>query len=164
MLQKSTTIRNRAIFMIGKIISFLAKRKYMVYFLFIAITIVTLLLTLLPPDNFQGRSLFSYDKIGHFLIFFGWSFMLGFSLILYSRKEAPLLFIFIAGTVFGLSIEYLQEIMSYGRSASLRDAAADSAGTLTAVILLWWIKTKYRNYLQPILSKNTTKSRNTLET
>jgi len=89
---------------------------------------------------------------------------LGFSLILYSRKEAPLLFIFIAGTVFGLSIEYLQEIMSYGRSASLRDAAADSAGTLTAVILLWWIKTKYRNYLQPILSKNTTKSRNTLET
>jgi len=136
----------------------------MVYFLFVAITVVTLLLTLLPPENFQGRSVFSYDKIGHFLIFFGWSFMLGFSLILYSRKDIPLLTIFIAGTVFGLSIEYLQEIMSFGRSASLRDAAADSAGTLTAVILLWWIKTKYREYFQPILSKNTMKNRNTLET
>lgn len=140
--------------MIGKLISFLIERKYVVYFLFIAITTVTLLLTLMPPGNFQGRAIFSYDKIGHFLMFFGWSFMLGFSLILYSRQEAPLLFIFVAGTLFGISIEYMQEMLSYGRTASWADAAADSAGTLTAVILLWWIKTKYRQYLRPILSQN----------
>lgn len=149
--------RNQATFMIGKLISILAERKYVVYSLFFALTIVTLLLTLLPPDNFQGRSLFSYDKIGHFLMFFGWSFLLGFSQILYSRKDAPLLFIFIAGTLFGLSIEYLQEMMSFGRSASIWDAAADSAGTFTAVMMLWWIKTKYRRHLYPILEKNNIK-------
>lgn len=143
--------------MIGKLISFLAERKYVVYFLFVALTIVTLLLTLLPPDNFQGRDLFNYDKVGHFLIFFGWSFLLGFSLFLYSRKEVPLLFIFIAGTLFGVAIEFLQEMMSVGRAASLRDAAADSAGTFTAVVLLWWIKTKYRKHLYPILTKNNIK-------
>jgi len=143
--------------MIGKLISFLAERKYVVYLLFAAITVITLLLTLLPPDNFQGRALFSYDKIGHFLMFFGWSFLFGFSLILYSKKEAPLLFIFVAGTLFGISIEYMQEMMSYGRTASMSDAAADSAGTFTAVLLLWWIKTKYRDYLTPVLSKNNIK-------
>lgn len=83
-------------------------------------------------------------------MFFGWSFMLGFSIILYSRKDAPLLIIFIAGTVFGVVIEYLQEILDFGRTASMADAAADSAGTLFAVLLLWWIKTKYRTYLRPI--------------
>lgn len=140
--------------MIGKFISFLAERKYVVYLLFIAITLATLILTLLPPDNFQGRAIFSYDKIGHFLMFFGWSFMFGFSIIFYSRKEAPLLFIFVAGTLFGISIEYMQEWLAFGRTASWFDAAADSAGTLTAVIFLWWIKTKYRQYLRPILSQN----------
>lgn len=80
--------------------------------------------------------------------------MFGFSIIFYSRKEAPLLFIFVAGTLFGISIEYMQEWLAFGRTASWFDAAADSAGTLTAVIFLWWIKTKYRQYLRPILSQN----------
>lgn len=150
--------------MIGKFISFLARNKFVVYFLFAVITLVTLLLTLLPPENFQGRTVFSYDKVGHFLMFFGWSFMLGFSSILYSRKDAPLLLIFIAGTLFGISIEYIQQLLPYGRTASLMDAAADSAGSFAAVMLLWWIKTKYRDYLRPILSKNTMNRRNTLET
>lgn len=140
--------------MIGKLILFLAKRKYVVYSLFVLLTIVTLVLTLLTTDNYQGEAPFSYDKIGHFLMFFGWSFLFGFSLMLYNRKDGPLLLIFIAGTLFGLSIEYLQEIMSFGRTASLQDAAADSAGTLSAVLLLWWIKTKYRTQLRPILPKN----------
>lgn len=150
--------------MIGKLISFLAERKSVVYVLFVALTILTLLLTLLPPDNFQESAVFSYDKVGHFLIFFGWSFLLGLSLILYSKKEAPLLLIFIAGTVFGLSIEYLQEVMPFGRTASWDDALADSAGTLTAILLLWWIKTKYRKHLTPILTKNNIKRGNTLDT
>lgn len=140
--------------MVGKLILFLAERKYLVYFLFIAFTIITLLLTLLPPDNYQGSTLFFYDKIGHFLMFFGWSFMFGLSLILYSRQEAPLLFIFVAGLLFGISIEYVQEMLSHGRTASWGDAAADSAGTFTAVILLWWIKTKYKQYLRPVLSQD----------
>ena len=140
--------------MIGKLISFLAQRKYVVYTLFIAITVATLVLTLMPPDNLENTRLFSYDKIGHFLMFFGWSFMLGFSIILYSRKDAPLLLIFITGTLFGIAIEYLQEILSFGRTASMADAAADSAGTLFAVLLLWWIKTKYRRHLRPIFTTN----------
>lgn len=150
--------------MIGKSIAFLAGKKYVVYSLFIVITLVTLLLTLLPPENLQGENLFKYDKIGHFLMFFGWSFMLGFSLIIHGNKKAPLLLIFIAGSLFGLSIEFLQELLPYGRTASLHDAIADAAGSFSAVILLWWMKDRYKNHLKPTHRKNTISPGNTLET
>lgn len=135
--------------MIGKTISILAHRKFLVYTLFTVLTIVTLLLTLLPPDNLQGRSLVQYDKLGHFLMFFGWSFMLGFALIIDSKKPAPLFFIFVAGSMFGISIEVIQEFLPYGRSASYADAIADVIGSLSAVLFLKWIKTRYQHYLYP---------------
>jgi len=150
--------------MIGKTVSFLTHRKYFVYALFVGITIVTLLLTLLPPDNFQGKPLFKYDKLGHFLMFFGWTFMFGFSLIIHNRKLAPLFLIFLAGTFFGISIEIMQGILPYGRTASFWDAVADAAGSFTAVVLLWGIQTKYQSYLNLGSSKNTMKRRNTLDT
>lgn len=121
--------------------------------LFAILTVITLLLTLLPPDNLQGRSLFAYDKIGHFLMFFGWSFMLGFSLIIGNKKPAPLLFILLAGSIFGIAIEIMQELMPYGRSASFKDAIADIAGSSTAVLFLKWIKSRYKQHINPFESK-----------
>ncbi|MFO7846466.1 MAG: VanZ family protein [Balneolaceae bacterium] len=141
--------------MIGKSIAFLAGKKYIVYSLFAAITLATLMLTLLPPDNLQNEKLFQYDKLGHFLMFFGWSFMFGFSLIINGKKKSPLVLIFIAGTLFGLSIEFLQELLPYGRTASLGDAAADAAGSFFAVLLLWWMKSHYKNHLSLSNGKNT---------
>lgn len=150
--------------MIGKSVSFLASHKKLVYTLFALITLVTLLLTLLPPRHISSRPLFQYDKLGHFLMFFGWTFMLGFSLMIRKKKLAPLFGIFLAGTLFGISIEIVQGLLPYGRTASVWDAVADAAGSFTAVMLLWAIQSRYQAYLKPILSKNTIKRRNTLDT
>lgn len=149
--------------MIGKTVSFFAAHKYIVYVLFTFITILTLYLTLIPPRGIPEITLFEYDKIGHFLIFFGWTFMLGFSLIIRNRKFAPLFKIFLAGMFFGISIEIAQELLPYGRTASVWDAVADTAGSFTAVVLLWGIQTKYQSYLKPVLSKNNIKRGNTLD-
>lgn len=139
--------------MIGKIINYLAEHKYIVYALFIFITIITLLLTLLPPDELQGRKIFEYDKIGHFLIFFGWTFMFGFSWILHKNTIAPLILIFLAGSLFGIFIEIAQWSLPYERSSSIWDAVIDIIGSFTAVILLWGIQSKYLTFIHPSLSK-----------
>ncbi|CAN5224948.1 hypothetical protein BH23BAC3_BH23BAC3_25060 [soil metagenome] len=149
--------------MTGKTVSFLARHKYVVYLLFAVITVATLLLTLLPRGTFEGRSVFEYNKLGHFMIFFGWTFMLGFSIIIRSKKLAPLFLIFIAGVLFGIFIEFAQLLLPYGRTANVWDVVADATGSFAAVMLLWRIQTKYQAYLQPILSKNTMNQRKTLD-
>jgi len=156
-------IRNPVLFMTGKTISFLARHKYVVYSLFALITVVTLFLTLVPREVLEGRSVFEYNLLGHFLMFFGWTFMLGFSIIIHSEKLAPLFVILIAGVAFGIFIELAQLILPYGRNANITDIIADAAGSLAAVVLLWGIQTKYQAYLRPVLSKNTTNARNTLD-
>jgi len=149
--------------MTGKTVSYLARHKYVVYILFALITVITLFLTLVPREVLEGHSVFEYNLLGHFLMFFGWTFMLGFSIIIHSEKLAPLLLILIAGIAFGIFIELAQLFLPYGRNATLKDVLADAAGSLAAVVLLWGIQTKYQAYLRPVLSKNTTIDRNTLD-
>ncbi|REL24695.1 hypothetical protein DYD21_17730 [Rhodohalobacter sp. SW132] len=149
--------------MVGRTVSFFAAHKYIVYALFTIITIFTLYLTLIPLRSVPGISLFEYNKLGHFLMFFGWTFMLGFSFIIRNNKLAPLFRIFLAGMVFGISIEFAQELLPYGRTASVWDAAADVAGSFVAVLLLWGIQTRYQSYLKPALIKNNINNGNTLE-
>lgn len=139
--------------MTGKTISFLARHKYVVYLLFAIITIITILLTLLPSSTFDGSSVFEYSKLGHFLIFFGWTFMLGFSVIIRSKRHANLFLIFILGVLFGIFIEFAQLVLPYQRTANVWDIVADATGCFAAVMLLWIIQTNYQAYLQPILSK-----------
>ncbi len=127
--------------MIKPIVAFLIKREYFVYLLFLACTVVTLLLTLLPPGNLHGPSIFEYDKIGHFLMFFGWTFMLGLSRIIRKKQPIRLWIVFLIGALFGIAIEITQGILPYDRSASLYDAIADVIGSFSAVLLLKYIQT-----------------------
>jgi len=149
--------------MTGKTISFLARHKYVVYSLFALITFITLFLTLVPREVIEGHRVFEYNLLGHFLMFFGWTFMLGFSIIIHNEKLAPLFLILIAGIFFGIFIEFAQFLLPYGRNATVKDVIADAAGSFAAVALLWGIQTKYQAYLRPVLSKNTTNARNTLD-
>jgi len=149
--------------MIGRTVSFFAAHKYIVYALFTFITLCTLFITLTPTRGFPEVSLLEYDKLGHFLMFFGWTFMLGFSLIIRNNKLAPLFRIFIAGVIFGISIEIAQELLPFGRNASFWDVVADTAGSFVAVMLLWGIQTRYQSFLKPALLKNNINRGNTLE-
>jgi len=149
--------------MIGKSVLFIARHKTAFYSLFLFLTIATLLLTLTPSDAIDQETIHHYDKVGHIGLFFVWTFMLGFSFIIQKKRRAPLLAIFIAATLFGISIEISQELMSYGRFASLLDILANMGGSVMAIAALRGIQTNYQSYLEPYLSKNNIKQRNTLD-
>ena len=133
--------------MTGRAVAFLAERKYIVYILFVLCTITTLLLTLLPPENFENRSVFQYDKLGHFLIFFGWTLLFGFSWLIRKKKILNLWIIFIIGALFGIGIELAQGLLPYDRSPNVYDAIADIAGSYAAVLCLGYLQNRYHSYI-----------------
>lgn len=120
--------------------NWLLKQKVLVLSLFISTTAGILVLTLLPTESLGPSSIFSFDKIGHFFIFFIWTFLFALSVATFKKRNTPLLFIFLAGSFFGISTEVLQYLAPYGRSASFLDAIADFAGSLTAVLLLKYLQ------------------------
>lgn len=123
--------------MITSILDFLHRHRYLLYLCLTILTLLTLSLTLLPPDKISPDTrLFEYDKIGHGLMFGSWTFFLGFTHFVTYRKSLPLLSIFIAGCLFGISVEIMQELLPVNRNADPYDALADFIGCLIAVILL----------------------------
>ncbi len=112
---------------------------------FIFWTLLMLYLTLLPGDSLPDVKLFSYDKLGHFGMFGGWTFFLGLYMIVYKEKiEINLFLLMIAGIIFGGLIEILQYVLPGNRTASWGDFAANTLGCVAAYIFLHPIK----NYLR----------------
>lgn len=131
--------------MIDRILTLFIENKQLSYALFFLCTLAILLLTLMPPDNLGSHSLFRYDKLGHFLMFFSWTLIYGFlSFARKGSKRTNLIAIFIIGSLFGVTIEFLQRVMPYGRSAGLYDAVADIIGCFSATALLKLLKIRLR--------------------
>jgi VanZ family protein len=129
--------------MIDKLIQFFIRNKVAIYILLIFTTIAILLLTLMPPDNLGSHRIFRYDKLGHFMMFFCWTFAYGlFSFAKKGPEKTRILTIFFIGSLFGVTIEIAQEFMPYGRSGNINDAIADILGSMSAAILLKFIKTQ----------------------
>jgi len=126
--------------MIEAYYSWLIKQKALIVTSFIATTIGIMALTLMPSESLESSKLFEYDKLGHFFIFFIWTFLFALSVATFKNRKTPLFFIFLAGSLFGISIEILQYLTPYGRSANFIDAAADIAGSLAAVLLLRYLQ------------------------
>lgn len=123
--------------MIYSFLNFLHRHRYLLYICFTILTLLTLLLTLLPTDRISiNTQLFEYDKIGHGLMFGSWTFFLGLTHFITFRKSLPLIYIFIAGCIFGISIEILQELLPVNRDGNSYDAVAGIVGCFIAVILL----------------------------
>jgi VanZ family protein len=96
-------------------------------------TLLTIYLTTFPSEKIIEVELFRYDKIGHFLIFGGWTFLIGLIQLVYlERIRASLLPIVIIGISFGGAIEIAQYLLPYGRYASWLDMVANILGCLTA--------------------------------
>jgi VanZ family protein len=130
--------------MIDKLLQYFVRNKHLVYTVFILITITTLTLTLLPSERLGQHRIFQYDKLGHFLLFFSWTLAFGF--LSFSKKgteNTNIIAIFFIGSMFGVTIEILQGLLPYGRSAGLYDAIADIFGSLSAAGILKLIKERY---------------------
>ncbi len=122
--------------MIVQLIDFLERHKYLLYLALSLLTIVTIALTLLPPEHISNQPLFQYDKLGHALMFGSWTFLLGLIQLVSDRKPLPLFYIFMAGSLFGITIEILQEVLPVDRNMDPYDAIADVSGCLAAIIFL----------------------------
>jgi len=127
--------------MIASILSYLEKHTYLLYALLTLLTVITLLLTLLPSDHLIDARVFRYDKLGHMLMFGAWTFLLGIIQLVSNKKPLPLVTIFIAGSLFGITVEILQEVLPVDRSMDPYDALADITGCLIAVLFLKVITT-----------------------
>ncbi len=129
--------------MIKTTIRFFVENRFVINLLLILTTAAILFFTMLPSESLGSSSLYQYDKVGHFMMFFTWTFLFGLYLISVRKYNVSLLAIFIAGTLFGILIEVAQELLPYGRNGNMYDALADALGSLTAVILLAIFRAKY---------------------
>ena len=125
--------------MISQINSYLSKRRYLVLGTIILVTLVTLVLTLMPVDDFIPSKVWSYDKLGHLAVFGGWTFLVGYYRFLAAPEAVNLFSIFFIGVSFGISVEILQYILPSNRVADLFDVAFDALGCFIATLLLYKI-------------------------
>lgn len=118
-------------------------------------TLLMLALTLLPSGSLPEARVFSYDKIGHFLLFGGWTFILGLYFIIYRQEtDTNLIFLLLAGILLGGLIEILQYILPANRTASWGDVMANSLGCITAYFMLNPIKDYLSREKESLTSKN----------
>lgn len=115
------------------------------YVLLAILTVITISLTLLPSDKLMDVRIFRYDKIGHLLMFGSWTFLLGLIQLVSDRRPFPFLAIFLAGSLFGITVELMQEILPGDRDMNIYDAVADIIGCFFAVSFLKII-TIYSSY------------------
>lgn len=129
--------------MIKSLIQILLSNKLLTGIILAISTVTILYLTLSPADQIGDFSVYQYDKLGHFVLFFGWTFFFGLLVLSFKEANTNLLFVFIVGTLFGISIEILQDVLPFGRSPEKVDAIVDIFGTLCATILLYYIRKHY---------------------
>ena len=116
-------------------------------------TLTILYLTLSPADQIGDFSVYQYDKLGHFTLFFGWTFFFGLLILSFKETRTNLLLVFIVGSFFGITIEILQGVLPFGRTPDMGDAIADILGTLCATIVLYYIRKNYRILGELIVKK-----------
>ena len=121
------------------LIDYLSRNKYVIPILFGLLTLVVLFLTLVPAGALGSSVIWSFDKIGHFLMFGSWTFLLGLYLYVSNSYTLNLFTIFFIGVSFGIFVELLQFVMPFQRSADLFDIAFDSIGSLFGVLFLRFI-------------------------
>jgi len=117
-------------------IDYALRSKYLVPGLFILLTLIMLFLTLVPMGTLGSSAIWGYDKLGHFLLFASWTFLLGAFLYVNNSYKLNLFTIFFIGVSFGILIEVFQYLLPFQRSAELFDIAFDSLGCLAGVLAL----------------------------
>jgi glycopeptide antibiotics resistance protein len=121
--------------------SFLSKHSYLLPVGVVTLTITLLALTLLPSDFIGESKLWSYDKIGHMVLFASWSLSVGLYYQISRSTPIKPWMIFATGALFGLLIEILQYTLPINRQGDPIDFLFDLVGCLIAVWIL--------NILQP---------------
>lgn len=117
--------------------SFLTRNSFLLSLGIIGLTILTLFLTLLPAELLTDNKIWSYDKLGHMLLFGTWTLLLGLYHSISRAGDTNFWIIFLLGTSFGVLIEILQySLSSLNRHADVYDILFDIVGCLLAILAL----------------------------
>lgn len=122
--------------MIATFLNYLSENRYVLPILITLLTLITLSLTLIPADFIGNQKIWSYDKLGHLLLFGSWTYLLGLYQLVSTNQDLNLFTIFFLGVSFGIAIEALQYLLPLNRSADFFDIAFDSLGSFIAVVFL----------------------------
>lgn len=122
--------------MISTFLNYLSENRYVLPILITLLTLITLSLTLIPADFIGNQKIWSYDKLGHLLLFGSWTYLLGLYQLVSTNQDLNLFTIFFLGVSFGIAIELLQYLLPLNRSADFFDIAFDSLGSFIAVVFL----------------------------
>lgn len=121
---------------LSSLYTFLSKNSYLLPLGVISLTITLLLLTLLPSDFMGESKLWSYDKIGHMVLFASWSLSVGLYYQISKLTPIKPWMVFASGALFGLLIEILQYALPINRQGDPLDFLFDVIGCLIAVWIL----------------------------
>lgn len=97
----------------------------MKYF-FIFWTLVIIVLCTLPGKDLPNTGLMQQDKIGHFVVFAIWAYLLYH---LYPNWKTVLFW----GMVFGFGLEFYQDLLPFERMMDFWDGVADTIGTILGI-------------------------------
>lgn len=120
----------------SSIYSFLSDHSYLLPIGLITLTLGMLLLTLLPAEVMGHNKLWSYDKLGHAVLFGSWSLSVGLYYQIHKSKKVKLWIIFASGTIFGILIEVMQYMLPVNRQGDPVDILFDLLGCLVAIWIL----------------------------
>tara|TARA_R100000664_G_C2712809_1_gene108952 strand:+ start:341 stop:676 length:336 start_codon:yes stop_codon:yes gene_type:complete len=98
-----------------------------------------LIATLYPSKTSISLNIWNYDKVGHFIMFAGWTFLVGLFRAIYKEKKPSLWKVFFLACFYGLLIEFLQYVVPTNRSPETLDFVADAFGALFAIFVLHFI-------------------------
>lgn len=122
--------------MIHLILRYLRKYPALRFLGIVGLTLSAILLTLIPSDHLAPAFIWSFDKLGHILLFGFWTFLLGLHRYFENPDSPNLGSVFLTGVLFGGLIEVLQYILPVNRSAELLDWGCDIIGALGAILIL----------------------------
>lgn len=128
--------------MISKIHGFFRERNWLITAGIIVLTIITLALTLMPAGKVLPNKVWSFDKLGHLLIFGSWTFLLGYYRFLKKVGRLNLFTIFFIGVLFGAAVEVMQYLMPFHRHPDWLDIAFDALGCFLGVFVLHIFQTQ----------------------
>jgi len=123
----------------GRIKDLITKYRHIPGILLLLATIVIFAGTLFPSKPSLSINIWDYDKIGHFLMFGGWTFLYGIFRAFKLKQRPNLTYVFILGSTYGLLIEFLQFVFPTNRSPEMMDFIADMIGALAAIGVLHFI-------------------------
>lgn len=134
------------------IYSFLSKHSYLLPIGVIALTAGMLFFTLLPANYLGQNQLWSFDKLGHAVLFGSWTLVVGLYFFIRKNIFVNPWTIFMVGVSLGLLIEILQYSLPVNRHADPIDFLFDVIGCLVTVWLLHFMmpdKASQPNTTQP---------------